>query len=807
MACILVCEVPNERSIRGYLHHHFLRRPDDHRWGGLLRVEGLEGRHSTLVIFLGLLCAMMAAAAPPVCVPAATSTLFSGSPKIGFPTGTGYSVAANCTGTGGSITYLWTQTAGTNTLVLATATTSTVGVTGNNAFSTITDVLNVRATDSNGTSNTTISIGTYGGVDANGVITDFTPALGSTNGPLFLKILGPICGYGAACQQEPWYDDRDVYMAAQQIANGVPGSYYAGYWNTPQAGTCTVTGGSTTVTCVGSSFRAGVGAAPCDAGGLAISGALFWWAYTGSDGLQHYTGHGVASCASNTVLTLTEAYPLNSVITGGSYTLANCDTPCSGLTWGYYTDGAGGNAAQGYAGAWNYSPGPANYYDNVVGFYTLGIRTGQDIYLAKAKALADLWWQSPAIDQGNSCHFGGAWQACYNGTRQSFSMLGVILRALDGKPGYFTGLRTAMWPTFIIYTTSYINGGYVDDVRGESYMIDYTAACAIVEPDMTQRTTCKDALRTGVTQTNNWSNLQQADGSYVSYYSNGNTSVGNATTITMSGTTATLSGATCPTGTWYLWTWVTAPGTQPASVTSSGADGIYYTALCNGTGVATISPTYAGAAGGGKGYSFSQTCVGWCTQPFMNGLMGTAMGLAAVALDDGAHDTYRDTYKTIANNLGTFLATTGRSTRTGLQYFYTPLCGAPPPTSDEMCNLASSFNVQQMRSLSAEATMPLMQSWARTGTLSYKTASLTLNAEMYCKASTNCLQSTTVDYLTDLNPGGQYVSGTPPTGMWPKWFGEFMGFTEGDIAQPALTPMISSAPSFHGNISIRGAIH
>lgn len=763
-----------------------------------------------------LLSALALYAAPPVCVPASTSTNFSGSPKIGFPIGTGYSVAANCTGTGGSITYLWTQTAGTNTLVLATATTATVGVTGNNAFSTITDVLNVRATDSNGTSNTTIPIGTYGGVDANGVITDFTPALGSTNGPLFLKILGPICGYGAACQQEPWYDDRDVYMAAQQIANGVPGSYYAGYWNTPQAGTCTVTGGSATVTCVGSSFRAGVGAAPCDAGGTVIAGAFIWWSYAAGS----YTGRGVSSCASNTVLTMTEAYPLNSVIVANSYTLTNCDAGCSGLTWGYYTDGAGGDAAQGYAGAWNYSPAPGNYYDNVVGFYTLGIRTGQDIYFAKARALADLWWQAPAIDQGNSCHFGGAWQLCFNSARQSFSMLGVILRALDGKPGYFTGLRTAMWPTFINYATTYLNSFGVDDVRGQAYPQDYTAACAIVEPDATQKANCKAALVTGLTQSpNNWSSLQQMDGSYISFYDEANvgglSSIGNSNSIAanIGGTTMTLTGATCPNGTHFLWTWPTSPNSIPAN--NAAGDSIYYTATCNGTSTMTISPTYLGVIATGKGYDISPYdassmlpagCVGWCTQPFMDGLMGIAQGLAAVALDDGAHDTYRDTYKTIANNLGTFLSTTGRSNRTGMLYFYTPLCGSPPSVSDEMCNLASSFSVQQMRSLGGEVAMPLMQSWARTGTLSYKTAALAINAEMYCKASTNCLQSTTVDYLTDLNPGGQYVSGTPPTGTAPKWFGQFNGFPEGNIAQPTPSPSVSKTPSFRGNVGLRGGI-
>jgi hypothetical protein len=59
--------------------------------------------------------------------------------------------------------------------------------------------------------------------------------------------------------------------------------------------------------------------------------------------------------------------------------------------------------------AWLYTPAPANYYDNVAGFYALYYRSGIDDYLVAARKLADRFWDSPRVIRARVVTRGTAW--------------------------------------------------------------------------------------------------------------------------------------------------------------------------------------------------------------------------------------------------------------------------------------------------------------------------------------------------------------------------------------------------------------
>lgn len=742
------------------------------------------------------------ASGSPSCTLTPNGVNYAGSSRTGgYRVNSGYTVTAVCTGSGG-ITYAWTQTAGTNTLILAGASTTTVSATGNAAFSTVSDVLDLAATDSMGTSHTTVAMGTVP-TNTSGVV-DFTAEVGATNGAKLQKLIGPL--YVAdGTQPWPWYEDRMAYAIDLQIANRA--TYYKGFWYTPQPGTITVTGSSATITGSGTAFKPGAGGV-CNGGSDSRDGGFIWWRYTGTDGLTHFTQrdmlHSAGGCVNNTTIVLNEAYPSNATITGGSYTLALCNAGCASLQWGWGWSGDG--STEGYSTVWGYAPAPANYYDNAVAFYLLYYRTGLDVYLTAARSLADDWWQQPAIDQGNSCHFGGAWQVCFFGNRQSFSMMGVFLRALDGGTSIYTGLRTAMCPAFTTFAvTLNASNGQIDDIRAQAYMQAYLAACAITETSAPTQATYQASLVAGLPT---WQGYQQSNGGFVQFYTGGSsTSIGNAATVAATASLAavTFTGFSCPDssananppGAWYYWTWSGTATTQPA-YGAVGNDAVYYKVTCNGTTAATISPVYQGTTGSGKGFALSVGIpyVSWGCQPFMCGLLDDSFWLSARALEGYMGNVGRDGYRTMGTSLATWLRdyapnVSDKGTYSGVF----AVCGHPIPATDLMCGTYMLDNDQQRETLNAEIVRALGLRYADDLEAVTKTAAQTLMTQMFCKAGTNCAFTANPDYIADLNNGGMYVSGTPPTGTAPKWTGQFFGYPESGSTVPALLATVPSTPA------------
>jgi hypothetical protein len=234
-----------------------------------------------------------------------------------------------------------------------------------------------------------------------------------TNLPEVDTLLGPMVRFGA--NPWPWFDNRHQAEADLQIAN--MDLYYGAYWNVADSGTVTVAAGSTVVTGVGTTFTTTF----CNGPGSPTvpKTSMVIWYPTGNPGETGRRQMSVASCQSDTSLTLSTIWT-NDVLGG------------SGLN---YSDSLAYDT-------WAYNAAPANYYDNVAAYYALYYRSGIVNYLNAARKLADRFWTCPQMDGGatyvvNST--GGMNEAAF--PHRSRAILGLVLRALDGRPDIWTGLN------------------------------------------------------------------------------------------------------------------------------------------------------------------------------------------------------------------------------------------------------------------------------------------------------------------------------------------------------------------------------
>src|ERR1039458_10073262 len=253
-----------------------------------------------------------------------------------------------------------------------------------------------------------------------------------TNNTAVDTLLGPMVRYGA--NPWPWFDNRHKQAADNE--NSIMDAYFPAWWDTPGPGTITVTTGSTTVVGVGTTFTTTFCQGPSNPT-VAKPGypMIAIWHPLGA-GFGRSMG-SVISCADDAHLTIGNAYNDDGKILPGSglsYSADNTYAPY----WG-----------------WSQAASPANYYDNVAAYYALYYRSGIDDYLTAARKLADRFWENPPIDQG--VH---QWDFGYTG--RSVSAMGLVLRALDGRPEMWAapagapagGLHT-LWDDYLFYLNTY----------------------------------------------------------------------------------------------------------------------------------------------------------------------------------------------------------------------------------------------------------------------------------------------------------------------------------------------------------------
>ena len=266
-----------------------------------------------------------------------------------------------------SLTYQWAQISGPTTLSWNSTTSVTPTVTGL-VFGSYT--ISLTVTDSSGQSSSNVV--KYGSVftDSNDVVIQPNRYIGA--------VFGPMLRLGAS--PWPYFDQSHQQMA--DFFGGLQTSDYLDVWNNAQPGAISVVNGSPVVTGVNTSFLTTF----CGGGNTGVNGAsvIVWYPVPNVPGQFGRSPYNVASCESDTSLTLTQAYV--SSANAGALSYAFMD-----------------NTA---IGTWINGSSNANYYDNVMAFYNLYYRSGLDDYLNYARTLADRWYTMPWFDQGRASQFG-----------------------------------------------------------------------------------------------------------------------------------------------------------------------------------------------------------------------------------------------------------------------------------------------------------------------------------------------------------------------------------------------------------------
>jgi hypothetical protein len=688
---------------------------------------------------------------PPVCIAGPQQVFRAGYPAQLDGTNS-YSLNGDPT-----LTYFWQEVSGPTTVQWVSQNTGHPSA-GGTVFGSY--AFRLTATDSSGQSSTcTVKHGFVATDDNDVVITDNAAAD---------VLLGPLIRYGA--NPWPWFDDRQKGGADLMVASfGTAlnsSRNYAPFWeSTKGPGTITLAAGSATAAGLGTTFTTTFCQGPSNPA-LPKAGIRMtvWYPDSSPEGYG-LRGMTVASCQSDTYLTLSSAW--------GSDV-----SDCRGDGCGYSYDSNDVSATG--SGIWTYPNGEgSNYYDVVAGLYALYYRSGLDDYLSAARMWADRWWKF-RLDSGNLCNAGCGG----NQPPRILSMLGMTLRALDG--------RTDMWPGIRKLSRYFENSGYtglkrlppVYDVREEAYSMALASYVALYDPDSNSRSTAATALSWAMN--NLWKVTQSPDGSWQGLYSMANSWTGGTTSVTLTHGSRTVTGngtswasSQFPNHIVFLPT-----SSQPANYAAQ-VEGTYYAATFVDAKTLTLDRPYEGTTGTHGwmiGYSVELPAVGWGTQPFIDGILGMAFGFTAQALaetDPANAALARSSVVSIANwerNIGY------RSANGGMQYMAgTVDCLAPVPESATWCT--QSYAPSQARTLNAESLRTVMMAYSISGDPVLRTFADKLYNAMYAVAgycSNNSVCVPDGQYISDLNAGGGwYVSGDPVNGKWHKFFGMLFGIGAG----------------------------
>jgi hypothetical protein len=291
------------------------------------------------------------------------------------------------------------------------------------------------------------------------------------------KLLGKLIALGK--NPWAWADDRNKALAdffGDQLMSGT--SLYGpttAYWDEPAQGTITVTYNSNVVTGVGTNFTTefcGHNGSPSTPKPLNF--LIIWYQDEQTPGRIGRDKKSVASCQSDTQLTLTSAYRR---------------TPGTSTGLNYTND-------RNRYGYWGTNSTNANFYDNVLAHYMMYYRTGLDTYLEYARTLADRWWRYPDHDEGRACPDAITELAPCNWPR-NVALTGLTLRALDleiskdpRRVDMWVGLRK--WWDY--YRANINRAGAPADIRENAYEFMFVAQCAIADPDPAHAAQCAASL-------------------------------------------------------------------------------------------------------------------------------------------------------------------------------------------------------------------------------------------------------------------------------------------------------------------------
>lgn len=431
------------------------------------------------------------------------------------------------------------------------------------------------------------------------------------------EIVGPMIRLGA--NPWPYADERNKVWA--DLLGGKQGTAYKDRWNVRLQGfgdaTVSVTQGSKIISGSNTNFQqefCGGGTKPVNAAKIVI-----WYEIAAG----HYGRWRVpiVSCDSANQITGSAVWPERS---GSAYSYSYLDDEDIGLWSGLFFN--------------------INYYDNVLAFYSLYYRSGLTRYLNYAHWLADRWWSYPAVDWGMQYVAGGELSAKLATRLQGLT--GLLIRTIEtDDPKMWAGMDR-LWD-YQVYEAK-TRPTEVGE-REAGLRMAFLSQCASFAKNLTQARSCRDRLNLWITQ--NWLPTQRPAGNWDNYLSSepgsyGSTYNSKQATVMLGSNLVTVPAS-------INWASALKTGNEILFYDSDGSwrptaemlDKVSYTAkVVNATTIELYDPVtkgpvpYLGATSSTKGWTVSNM-VGWGTQPFMLGMVGTALGYAASALNSEHPDT------------------------------------------------------------------------------------------------------------------------------------------------------------------------
>jgi len=161
--------------------------------------------------------------------------------------------------------------------------------------------------------------------------------------------------------------------------------------------------------------------------------------------------------------------------------------------------------------------GIASVVGMLVGF-TAGYRSGIVDYLNAARKLADRFWECPEVDRGQSYVLDPNVLTVW--PWRSTSTMGLVLRALDGRPDMWAGPSATdgasglhhIWNHFMSYLTGYDATHGIYDTREVAYHLKMTAYCALFDTSSVYQKNCQNTIANSFPAI--WTPSKFADGSW-----------------------------------------------------------------------------------------------------------------------------------------------------------------------------------------------------------------------------------------------------------------------------------------------------
>ena len=565
------------------------------------------------------------------------------------------------------------------------------------------------------------------------------------------SFFGKLIRYGAS----PWpYSDRNnIEMADFYGGRLTTHTPNLPEWETALAGTIAVTESGTTITGTGTAFQTDFcgGDTTPDALDGDNSKIVVWVSATDR------RDYNVVSCDSQTSMTISSE--------GTGYMRATA----SGLQYARWR----------YVGTWINGSNNVNYYDNVMAFYSLYYRTGMVRFRDFARDLADSWWSSPSVNQGTA-------RNDVNGNYLSarvVSLTGLMLRALDGQSGMWDGIKLYLDRSKDTITARTA----IVDIREDAYDLAFVSFGAIHHPTEATRDTYIAAITDVLDDV--WEPLQQPDGNWVNLFYGvaswngqaGTMSVTNGSaTVTGSGTSWSVNDDTGSAGNWFLVCYVNPPA-SPADCDSTA-----YEFTINSSTSITLASNYAGTTNGTRYFQFNNL-VGFGSQPFQMGIVGTAMSLAYRATADVRARQFTIDTAVWLKDYGYYAAQRGLFYNRGMP------C-EPDPSIIANCNNSTGggSNPSNSRFLNGEVLRSISEAYLLNGAAALKTFGDDLfSAALGADGGTGSDAS----YALELD---DYAASPKP-----KNFGFFYGFGN-SASWPAATAANVATTSIGGGVSISG---